>query len=127
MRVAASWTVAQRPVVRGDRPDGEERVERRDRPVREVGRRQRLGRDAAGLEQLERDLARGRELDAAADHEHPARVRERQRELSRVERSRPGIAASMQVGRVADAVGDRRPVDRPTWPASSASAASVLT
>ena len=74
MRAAASCTVGQRLVVRGDRPDGEERVERGDRAVREVGRRQRLGGDAAGLEQLQRDLARRRELDAAADHEHPPDV-----------------------------------------------------
>ena len=67
----------QHRVVGGDRPDREELVERGDRPVREVGRGQRLGRDAAGLLQLERDLAGGRELDAAADHDHPADVGER--------------------------------------------------
>ena len=56
---------------------GKQRVERGDRAVSEVGRGQRLGGDLAGLEQLQRDLARGRELGPAADHEHPADRRER--------------------------------------------------
>ena len=63
-------------VPRGDRPDGEERVERGDRAVGEIGRRQRLGGDAAGLRQLQRDLAGGRVLEPAADHEHAADERE---------------------------------------------------
>ena len=84
----------ERRVGRGDRPDGEERVERRHRAVREVGRRQRLGGDPAGLEQLERDLARRRELDAAADHEHAAGVGERQRERSAIARRARGSASS---------------------------------
>jgi hypothetical protein len=39
--------------------------------VGEVGRSQRLGRDLARLEQLQRDLTGGRELGSAPDHEHP--------------------------------------------------------
>ena len=62
--------------VRGDRPDREQRVERGDRAVREVCRRQRLRGDAAGLEELQRDLACGRELDSAAHDEHATCVRE---------------------------------------------------
>ena len=52
-------------------------------PVREVGRGQRLGGDPAGLQQLQRDLARRRELGAPPDHEHPPDERERQRERRR--------------------------------------------
>ena len=85
----------ERRVGRGDRPDGEEGVERGHRPVREVGRGQRLGRDAAGLEQLQRDLARGRELDAAADHEHAAGVRERHRERVGIA-GEPGTASAIR-------------------------------
>ena len=70
-------------VPRGDRPDGEQRIECGDRAVREVGRGQWLGGDAAGLGQLERDLARGGELDSAADHVHAANVCERARDRCR--------------------------------------------
>ncbi len=71
----------QRRVVGRDRPHGEERIERRHRAVREVGRRQRLGGDPARLEQLQRHLARGGELGAAADHEHAAGEREGDRHV----------------------------------------------
>ena len=70
----------ERRVVGGDRPDGEERVECRDGTVCEVGRGERLGRDATRLEELERDLPRDRELGAASDDEHAARVGERDRD-----------------------------------------------
>ena len=63
-------------VVVGDRPEREVLVERRDRAVGEIGRGQRRRRDPAGLEQLQRGLAGGREGGAAADDEHPLDVRE---------------------------------------------------
>jgi pimeloyl-ACP methyl ester carboxylesterase len=66
----------QRQVVGRDGPNGEQPVEGGDRAVREVGRGQRLRSDLAGLEELQRDLARRAELDAAADHEHPSGKRE---------------------------------------------------
>jgi hypothetical protein len=44
--------------------------------VGEAGRGQRLGCDPAGLEELEGDLARGRELGAPTDDEHAPRERE---------------------------------------------------
>src|SRR5581483_1008525 len=50
----------QRRVPGSDRPDREERVERGHGAVGEVGRRERLRGDTARLEQLQRDLARGR-------------------------------------------------------------------
>ena len=56
-------------VARRHGPDREQRVERGDRPVREVRGRERLGGDPAGLRQLQRDLAGRRELDAAPDRE----------------------------------------------------------
>ena len=68
---------SQRAVACRDDPHWKERVERGHRPVREVGCRQRLGRDPAGLRQLERDLACRRELDPAPDDEHAADERER--------------------------------------------------
>ena len=52
----------ERLVVGGDRPDGEKRVERRTGAVGDVRRSQRLRRDPARLEKLQRDLAGGREL-----------------------------------------------------------------
>ena len=50
-------------------------------PVREVRRGERLGRDAAGLQELQRDLSRGRELGSAADDEHAPGIRERKRDV----------------------------------------------
>jgi hypothetical protein len=47
--------------------------------VREVRGGERLGCDPAGLEELQRDLAGGRELGSAPHDEHAARERERQR------------------------------------------------
>ena len=68
-------------VARSDRPDRKECVHRGDRPVGEIGCGQRLGRDAAGLRQLQGHLTRGPELDAASDHVHPAHVGERDRDV----------------------------------------------
>ena len=73
--------------------------------MREVGRSERLRRDATGLEQLERYLPRRREFDATADHEHPPRVGEGQRQLG----CRPledGEPFGQCGGGAADPVGD---------------------
>ena len=96
-------------VVGADRPDREEPVERRQRAVDEIRGRQRLGRDATRLEQLQRDLARGRELGAAADHEHPADEGERDRDLRQPPLERRQRVVQLR-GDGADAVGDQRPL-----------------
>ena len=83
-----------RPARRSPRPG---RARRARRPARgRIGGRHRLRGDPAGLEQLERDLAGGRELDAAADHEHPPDEGERQPARATAPRAR---GASLRSGR----------------------------
>ena len=72
---------AKPSVARGNHPDRKERVKRRNRAVDEVCGRQRLSRDAAGLLQLERDLARRGDFHAAPDDVHPAHICEGERNL----------------------------------------------
>ena len=60
----------------------------------------------ARLEQLERDLARRRELGAAADHEHAADERERERERLRLRARAPAAPPRAARPRLADAVGE---------------------
>ena len=77
-RAAASSADGRHGSSARDHPDRRVRPEARDRPVRKVGARQRLGEEPAGFAQLERDLARSRELDPAADHNKlPGRLDER--------------------------------------------------
>ena len=66
-------------IARRDRPHGKERIERGDRAMDQVGRRERLGGDPTRLLQLERDLARGGELEASTHDEHAADEGERVR------------------------------------------------
>ena len=73
--------------------------------MREPGRGEGLRRDAAGLEQLQRDLAGGRELDPAADREHPPDRGERQRDRACLPLERRQRLLE-QIGGRADPVGD---------------------
>ena len=120
---AASTTAGRRLVARRDRPDGEQRVECGDRPVREVGRGQRLGGDAARLGQLQRDLARSRELDARGRSRTCGRRRRTRVATASTARSSRGRASSSRLARPL-AAPRRSPPPRPaTAPASSDSAA----
>ena len=72
-----------------------------DRAVGQVGRGQRGGGDAAGLEQLQRDLARRRERRPASDDEHPLDARELERDWREASSARRSGSQSRSVTAVA--------------------------